>query len=154
MILSTIHANDAATTIARLTDLKVEPFLIATSLLGVVAQRMVRRVCPDCGRLMEATLVEQIAYEKATGEKRTEFQYGVGCETCSYTGYVGRTGIFEIMQMTDSLRTLIVKGADSVSIRNQAVKEGMVSLLHDGMLKVKANITSPAEVLRSAYAPE
>jgi general secretion pathway protein E len=154
LILSTIHANDAATTIARLTDLKVEPFLIATSLLGVVAQRMVRRVCPDCGRLMEATLVEQIAYEKATGEKRTEFQYGVGCETCSYTGYVGRTGIFEIMQMTDSLRTLIVKGADSVSIRNQAVKDGMVSLLHDGMLKVKANITSPAEVLRSAYAPE
>jgi general secretion pathway protein E len=154
LILSTIHANDAATTIARLTDLKVEPFLIATSLLGVVAQRMVRRVCPDCGRLMEATLVEQIAYEKAIGEKRTEFQYGVGCESCSYTGYLGRTGIFEIMQMTDSLRTLIVKGADSVAIRNQAVKEGMVSLLHDGMLKVKANITSPAEVLRSAYAPD
>ena len=154
LILSTIHANDASTTIARLTDLKVEPFLIATSLLGVVAQRMVRRVCPDCGRLMEATLVEQIAYEKATGEKRTEFQYGVGCETCSYTGYLGRTGIFEIMQMTDILRTLIVKGSDSVAIRNQAVKEGMVSLLHDGMLKVKANITTPAEVLRSAYTPE
>jgi general secretion pathway protein E len=154
LILSTIHANDAATTIARLTDLKVEPFLIATSLLGVVAQRMVRRICPDCGRLMEATLVEQIAYEKATGEKRTDFQYGVGCESCSYTGYLGRTGIFEIMQMTDSLRTLIVKGSDSVAIRNQAVKDGMVSLLHDGMLKVKANITSPAEVLRSAYAPD
>lgn len=154
LILSTVHANDAATTIARLIDLKVEPFLIATSLLGVVAQRMVRRVCPDCGRLMEATLVEQIAYERATGEKRTEFQYGVGCESCSYTGYLGRTGIFEIMQMTDGLRTLVVKGASSVDIRNQAVKEGMVSLLHDGMLKVKSNITSPAEVLRSAYAPE
>jgi general secretion pathway protein E len=154
LILSTIHSNDAATTVARLIDLKVEPFLIATSLLGVVAQRMVRRVCPDCGRLMEATLVEQIAYERTLGEKRTEFIYGVGCESCSYTGYLGRTGIFEIMQMTDALRALVVKGANAVEIRNQAVKEGMISLLHDGMLKVKANITSPAEILRSAYAPE
>ena len=103
---------------------------------------------------MEATLVEQIAYEKATGEKRTEFQYGVGCESCSYTGYLGRTGIFEILQISDCIRTMIVNGANSGEIRNQAVKEGMVSLLQDGMLKVKAGITSPAEVLRSAYAPE
>ncbi len=70
LMLSSVHANDAATTIARLIDLKVEPFLIASSVIGVVAQRMVRRVCPDCGRLMEVPLVEQIAYEKATGVKR------------------------------------------------------------------------------------
>ena len=154
LILSSVHANDAATTIARLVDLKVEPFLIATSLVGVVAQRMVRRVCPDCGRLMEAPLAEQLAYEKAIGEKRTEFMYGVGCESCSYTGYLGRTGIFEIMQLSDTLRTAIVKGANSVEIRNQAVSEGMVTLLKDGMLKVQAGITSPAEILRSAYAPD
>ena len=154
LILSSVHANDAATTIARLVDLKVEPFLIATSLVGVVAQRMVRRVCPDCGRLMEAPLAEQLAYEKAIGEKKTEFMYGVGCESCSYTGYLGRTGIFEIMQLSDTLRTLIVKGANSVEIRNQAVSEGMVTLLKDGMLKVQAGITSPAEILRSAYAPD
>jgi general secretion pathway protein E len=154
LVLSSIHANDAATTVARLIDLKVEPFLIATSLVGVVAQRMVRRVCPDCGRAMEAPIVEQLAYEKATGQKKTEFQYGVGCESCSYTGYLGRTGIFEIMQMTDNLKALVVKGANSVDIRNQAVKDGMISLLHDGMLKVQKGITSPAEVLRSAYAPE
>jgi general secretion pathway protein E len=154
LILSSVHANDSASTIARLVDLKVEPFLIATCLIGVAAQRMVRRVCPDCGRLMEAPLVEQLAYEKATGEKKTEFRYGVGCEACSYTGYLGRTGIFEIMQVTDNIRKLIVTGANSSEIRKQAFEDGMVSLMKDGMLKVQAGITSPAEVLRSAFAPE
>ena len=154
MMLSSIHANDAATTIARLIDLKVEPFLIASSVIGVVAQRMVRRVCPDCGRLMEVPILEQIAYEKATGEKRTEFNYGVGCEACSYTGYLGRTGIFEIMQMTDGLRMMVLNNSNSNQIRDKAISEGMVSLLKDGMLKVQAGITTPAEVLRSAYAPE
>ena len=154
LVLSSIHANDAATTVARLIDLKVEPFLIATSLVGVVAQRMVRRVCPNCGRLMDASLVEQIAYEKATGQKKTEFQYGVGCESCSYTGYLGRIGIFEILQMTDKIRTLVVNNANSSEIRDKAISEGMVTLLQDGMLKVQAGITTPAEVLRSAYAPE
>jgi general secretion pathway protein E len=154
LMLSSIHANDAATTVARLIDLKVEPFLIATSVIGVVAQRMVRRVCPDCGRPMEAPLVEQIAYEKATGEKRTEFMYVDGCESCAYTGYLGRIGIFEIMQITDSIRTLVVNGANSADIRNKSISDGMVTLLKDGMLKVQAGITTPAEVLRSAYAPE
>jgi general secretion pathway protein E len=154
LILSSVHANDAATTIARLIDLKVEPFLIATSVIGVVAQRMVRRVCPDCGRLLEAPLSEQMAYEKATGEKRTEFQYGVGCEQCSYTGYLGRTGIFEILRMTDSIRTMVVNSANSSEIRTKAITEGMVSLLKDGMLKVQAGITTPSEVLRSAYSAD
>ena len=154
LMLSSVHANDAATTIARLIDLKVEPFLIASSVIGVVAQRMVRLVCPDCGRAMEAPFAEQVAYEKATGEKRTEFQYGIGCESCSYTGYLGRTGIFEILRITDPIRTMIVSGANSNEIRTKAISEGMVSLLKDGMLKVKAGITTPAEVLRSAYAPD
>ena len=154
LMLSSVHANDAATTIARLIDLKVEPFLIASSVIGVVAQRMVRLVCPDCGRAMEAPFAEQVAYEKATGEKKTEFQYGIGCESCSYTGYLGRTGIFEILRITDPIRTMIVSGANSNEIRTKAISEGMVSLLKDGMLKVKAGRTTPAEVLRSAYAPD
>jgi general secretion pathway protein E len=154
LILSSVHANDSASTVARLVDLKVEPFLVATCLIGVVAQRMVRRVCPDCARSMEAPLVEQLAYERATGEKRAEFQYGVGCEACSYTGYLGRTGIFEMMLVSDDIRKLIVSGANTSEIRKQAVNDGMVSLLKDGMLKVQAGITSPAEVLRSAFAPE
>jgi general secretion pathway protein E len=154
LMLSSVHANDAATTIARLIDLKVEPFLIASSVIGVAAQRMVRRVCLDCGRMIEAPLVEQLAYEKATGEKKKEFFYGVGCENCSYTGYVGRIGIFEILLMSDSIRTMVVNGSNSSEIRTKAISEGMVSLLQDGMLKVQAGITTPAEVLRSAYAPD
>jgi general secretion pathway protein E len=154
LMLSSIHANDSATTVARLVDLKVEPFLIASSVIGIVAQRMVRRVCPDCGRPMEATLVEQIAFEKATGLKKSEFQYGVGCETCSYTGYLGRTGIFEILVINDSIRALILNGANSNAIRTKAISEGMVTLLQDGMQKVQLGITTPAEILRSAYAPE
>jgi len=154
LMLSSVHANDAATTISRLIDLKVEPFLIASSVIGVVAQRMVRRVCPDCARLMEAPLSEQIAYEKVIGEKRTEFTYGVGCESCSYTGYLGRTGIFEILRLSDALRTMIVNGANSGDIRHKAISEGMTSLLKDGMLKVQANLTTPAEVLRSAYSAD
>jgi general secretion pathway protein E len=154
LLLSSVHANDAATTIARLIDLKVEPFLIASSVIGVVAQRMVRRVCSECGRPMEVPLVEQIAYEKATGEKKKEFMYGVGCESCSYTGYVGRVGIFEILQMSDAIRTMVVKGANSSEIRTQAISEGMTPLLKDGMLKVQAGVTTPAEVLRSAYSPD
>jgi general secretion pathway protein E len=154
LMLSSIHANDSATTVARLVDLKVEPFLIASSVIGIVAQRMVRRVCPDCGRPMEATLVEQMAFEKATGLKKTEFQYGVGCETCSYTGYLGRTGIFEILVINDSIRALVLKGASSSEIRSAAISEGMVTLLKDGMQKVQLGITTPAEILRSAYAPE
>jgi type II secretory ATPase GspE/PulE/Tfp pilus assembly ATPase PilB-like protein len=153
-MLSSIHANDSATTIARLIDLKVEPFLIASSVIGIVAQRMVRRVCPDCGRPMEATLVEQNAFEKATGLKKTEFLYGVGCETCSYTGYLGRTGIFEILVINDTIRALVLKGASSSEIRAKAISEGMVTLLKDGMQKVQLGITTTAEILRSAYAPE
>jgi general secretion pathway protein E len=154
LMLSSVHANDAATTIARLIDLKVEPFLIASSVIGVCAQRMVRRVCPDCGRMIEAPVVEQMAYEKAIGEKKKEFFYGVGCENCSYTGYIGRTGIFEILQITDPIRTMIVGGANSSEIRTKAIQEGMVSLLKDGMLKVQVGMTTPAEVLRSAYSPD
>lgn len=154
LLLSSVHANDAATTIARLIDLKVEPFLIASSVIGVVAQRMVRRVCSECARPMEVPLVEQIAFEKATGDKRKEFMYGVGCESCSYTGYSGRIGIFEILQMSDAIRTMVVKGANSSEIRAQAISEGMVPLLKDGMLKVQTGITTPAEVLRSAYSPD
>jgi general secretion pathway protein E len=137
-----------------LIDLKLEPFLIASSVIGVCAQRMVRRVCPDCGRMIEAPVVEQMAYEKAIGEKKKEFFYGVGCENCSYTGYIGRTGIFEILQITDPIRTMIVGGANSSEIRTKAIQEGMVSLLKDGMLKVQVGMTTPAEVLRSAYSPD
>ena len=137
--------------LSRLLDLKVEPFLIASAVIGVVAQRMVRRICPDCGHLIEAPLVEQMAYEKEMGEKQTKFLYGTGCKSCAYTGYLGRTGIFEILTMSDSIRMMVSNRASSTDIRAQALKEGMVSMVNDGMRKVKEGITTPSEVLRNAY---
>jgi general secretion pathway protein E len=151
LMLSSIHANDTASVLTRLIDLKVEPFLVASAVIGIVAQRMVRRVCPDCGRLIEAPLVEQMAYEKEMGEKQTKFLYGTGCKSCSYTGYLGRTGIFEILAMSDTMGGMICNQASSTAIRAQALQEGMTSMMNDGMRKVKDNITTPAEVLRNAY---
>jgi len=151
MMLSSIHANDSAGVLSRLLDLKVETFLIASAVIGVIAQRMVRRVCPDCGRLIEAPLVEQIAYENETGEKKAEFIYGTGCKSCAYTGYLGRTGIFEILSVSEAIGAMVCNRASSAAIREQALKEGMISMVSDGMRKVKEGITTPFEVLRNAY---
>jgi len=152
LMLSSIHANDVAGVLSRLLDLKVEPFLIASSVIGVVAQRMVRRVCPDCNRLIEAPLVEQMAYEKEMGEKQTEFLYGIGCKSCAYTGYLGRTGIFEILTVSDTIGAMVCNKASSAAIREQALQDGMTSMMSDGMRKVKEGITTPYEVLRNTYA--
>lgn len=151
LMLSSIHANDTVGVLFRLLDLKIEHFLIASSMIGVVAQRMVRRVCPDCAQLIEAPSMEQMAYEQETGEKRTKFLYGTGCKSCAYTGYLGRIGIFETLVMTDTIRTMVANKANSTELKAQSIKEGMVTLLKDGMEKVKAGITTPTEVLRSAY---
>ena len=138
----------------RLLDLDVEPFLIASSVIGIVAQRMVRRICPDCSHLIEAPLVERLAYEKEMGGEKTQFLYGTGCKSCAYTGYLGRIGIFEILAMSDDIRTMLCNRANSSDIRAQAFKGGMISMVNDGMRKVQAGMTTPAEVLRSAYAPD
>ena len=152
-MLSSIHDNDATGVLFRLLDLKVEPFLIASAVVGIVAQRMVRRICPNCSHLIEAPLMEQMAYEQETGEKRVEFLYGTGCKPCSYTGYRGRIGIFEILTMSDEIRMMMTRNANTSDVRVQALKEGMTSMMNDGMHKVKAGITTPSEVLRVTYSP-
>jgi general secretion pathway protein E len=152
LMLSSVHSSDSAGVLSRLIDLRVEPFLIASAVLGVIGQRMVRRVCPDCSHPIEAPLVEQMAYEREMGEKRTEFVYGTGCKSCAYTGYTGRVGIFEIMGMSDTIRTMVTQRVSSSEIRAQAIKEGMVTMMKDGMCKVKEGITTPSEVLRNAYS--
>jgi len=154
LMLSSIHASDATGVLFRFLDLGIEPFLIASSIIGVVAQRMVRRICPDCSHLIEAPVIERMAYEKEMGEEQTEFLYGTGCKSCAYTGYLGRIGIFEILTMSDTIRMMLSNQAGSSDIRGQALKEGMVSMMNDGMRKVKAGITTPSEVLRSAYSPD
>jgi len=154
LMLSSVHSSDAIGVLSRLLDLGVEPFLIASAVIGVVAQRMVRRICPDCSHLIEAPVVEQLAYEKEIREKKTEFLYGTGCKTCAYAGHLGRTGIFEILSMSDTVRTMLTSQVSSSQIRAQAIKEGMVTMMNDGMRKVKEGITTPSEVLRNAYSAD
>jgi len=152
LVLSSIHANDALGVVLRLLDLGVEPFLVSSALIGVVAQRMVRLVCPNCARQIEAPLLEQVTYQQETGEERSEFLYGSGCKSCANSGYRGRTGIFEILSISDEIRTLLLKGATAGKLRTQAIEEGMTTLMGDGMSKVKADMTTPSEVLRNAYS--
>jgi len=152
LVLSSIHANDAVGVVLRLLDLDIEPFLVSSALIGVVAQRMIRQICPDCARPVDVPFIEQRAYSKETGEERNQFLYGSGCKSCAHTGYQGRTGIFETLYISDEIRTMLLNGTTATQLRTQAVKEGMIPLIRDGMLKVKANITTPSEVLRSAYS--
>ena len=154
LMLSSIHANDTIGVLFRLLDLGVEPFLIASAVTGIVAQRMVRRICPDCQQTIEAPLPEQLAYENEMKEKKNRFLYATGCKTCAYTGYLGRTGIFEILAMTDTLRRMLIKGANPADIKSEALKEGLVTLMHNGMQKVQMEITTPTEILHTTYSVE
>jgi len=152
LVLSSVHANDTVSVIFRMIDLGVEPFLLSAAVLGVTAQRMVRRVCPYCSRPTPISSDEQLAYEQEMSEKKSEFLVGTGCSFCANTGYLGRTGIFEVMLMSESIRRAILSGASSDEIRSQAYEEGTVSLWHDGMLKVKEGVTTPFEVIRNVYS--
>lgn len=154
LVLSSVHANDTVGVVFRLIDLGVEPFLLCSAVIGIVAQRMVRRVCPHCAQMRAAPMVEQIAYLKEMSEEHSEFSYGAGCKACSYTGYLGRTGVFEILPITDPVRRLLTGGAGITEIKEQALKEGMVTLARDGMMKARAGITTPYEVLRNVYTLE
>ena len=152
LVLSSIHANDTVGVLFRLVEFGVEPFLICSSVIGIIAQRMVRRICPNCSRDVTVPLVEQLAYRRETDEERSEFAYGAGCKACSYTGYLGRAGIFEILSISDEIRRLLIAGATAAEIRAKAIEEGMVTLSKDGMFKAKAGITTPYEVLRNAFS--
>jgi general secretion pathway protein E len=154
LVLSSIHANDAVAAFFRLANLGVDSFLISSALLGIVAQRMVRRICPHCRTLGEIPAEEQNAYEEELGEKRTKFYYGAGCNFCTNTGYLGRIGVFEILVMSDRLKQMLISNATAPEIREQAVKEGMTPMMHDGMLKVKEGITTPSEVLHNIFSLE
>jgi len=152
LVLTSVHANNAAGAITRLMDMGVEPYLITSAVIGSLSQRLVRKVCPHCKTLRPAPANEAILYEKSTGEKRTEFYYGQGCNYCSRTGFRGRSGIYELMTMSDELRRLIMKGASNATVQEQAVQEGMITLFDDGMLKAKEGVTTPGEVIRNAFS--
>lgn len=151
LVLSSIHANDAVGVLYRLIDLGVEPFLVVSALVGVVSQRLVRKVCDHCRTLADASPEEQLAFEAEMGDAPARFYRGQGCNFCAETGYRGRTGVFEVLSVSETIRRLVIKGASADQIQEQATTEGMVTMRHDGMIKVQKGITTPREVMRNVY---
>ncbi len=151
LVFSTLHTNDAAGAISRLLEMGVQDYLLSSSLLGVLAQRLVRRLCPSCRKPVPFTDIDDIPPEIASsnnGAALSTVYEAVGCETCSGTGYLGRVGIFELLPVTSEICKIIVQRADAGAIRNLAVKQGMRLLRDDGWDKVSQGITTLAEVLR------
>jgi general secretion pathway protein E len=152
LVLSSIHANDAVGILFRLIDLGVEPFLISSALVGVLSQRLVRRVCSHCRALADPPAEEVSAYEEEMGEKPGKLYYGSGCNFCANTGYAGRMGVYEVMVLSEEVRRLLLKGASSSDIKTQAVSEGMITMRRAAMLKVQQGMTTPLEVIRNVYS--
>jgi general secretion pathway protein E len=150
MVFSTLHTNDSCGAVTRLLDMGIEPFLVSSSVVGVMAQRLVRRVCQACREPYRPTLEElrQLNLSTDSLEGATVFRPGAGCADCKQTGYRGRTGIHELLLVDDDVRNLIMKAADSATIRRAAQAKGMNSLREDGAEKILAGQTTAEEVLR------
>ena len=146
LVLATLHTNDAASSVTRLVDMGVEPFLLASSLLGVLGQRLVRRLCPVCRTPHEPSAKELAALGDPPPD--TPLFSAVGCPSCNFTGYRGRTGIYELLAVDEPLRRMIHDGAAEQDLRAHAVANGMLSMRADGMRWVRAGDTSLEEVLR------
>jgi general secretion pathway protein E len=151
LVFSTLHTNDAAGAVTRLQDMGVEGYLISSSLLAIQAQRLVRRVCTDCSETVELNADEAAVLEIARSDCPT-INRGTGCETCGQTGYRGRVGLYELLLMSDAIRHHIASGADANVIRDQAIEEGMTTLREDALIKLKAGLTTPEEVVRVTRA--
>jgi type II secretory ATPase GspE/PulE/Tfp pilus assembly ATPase PilB-like protein len=159
LLLSTFHANDAATAVPRLLDMHIAPFLLSSTLEVVVAQRLVRRICDHCRHSVEVGSLEDLKLpggivDKYFKDKELTFYKGKGCEICSNTGYKGRIGIFEFIRITPKMRELILKNPSSQEIYKLAREEGTTSLFEDGIEKVKSGVTTLEEVKRVAEPPE
>jgi type II secretory ATPase GspE/PulE/Tfp pilus assembly ATPase PilB-like protein len=158
LVFSTLHTNDAVTAIPRLVDMKVEPFLVASTVNLIIAQRLVRKICDSCRishtialEELEKNLPEDIIekhYKPVGKEKEIRMYKGKGCKVCHMTGYQGRIGVYEVLEITKPIRELISKGVDSDALLTEAIKEGMSTMLDDGLQKVAKGLTTIEEVLR------
>ena len=152
LLLSTLHTNSAAITLPRLLDMGVEPFLIASTINMAIGQRLVRRLCKDCREKKKLSHIERESLSNFVSPKELKailFSYiPHGCPTCSSTGYIGRLGIYEVLEMSETIKRLIMKRENAVEIQNVALKEGMTTMISDGISKAAAGLTSLAEVVR------
>jgi general secretion pathway protein E len=152
LVLSSIHANDAVGVLFRLMDLDAETSSISSTLIGIISQRMVRRICPNCRAPYKLSAEEREAFSQGLKQGVTSLFRGTGCNLCAGTGYRGRTGIFELLVMSESIRKVLRGQVGTAEIKAQAIAEGMATMKQDGMLKAKEGITSISEVQRSVFS--
>jgi len=149
LVLSTLHTNDAPSTISRLMNMGIEPFLVATSVNLICAQRLVRKICSNCREVLKVP--EQAMLDAGYTQeelKTTEIFHGKGCGTCNKTGYKGRVGLYEVMEINDELRELILVGASALELKKKAMDNGMLTLRRSGLTKVALGMTTIEEVVR------
>jgi len=155
LVLSTIHTNDAATTLPRLIDLKIEPYLIASTINIAIGQRLVRKICGDCKEQIEITQQEMESLTDVVSPdilgSQTTFYKGKGCEKCNDTGYRGRVCINEVLVVDDAIREAIHRKATAAEIKHEAKKQKMTLMIEDGFLKAKAGVTTIEEILRTLH---
>jgi type II secretory ATPase GspE/PulE/Tfp pilus assembly ATPase PilB-like protein len=151
LVFSTLHTNDSAGAVSRLLDFGVEPYLVSSSLIGIMAQRLVRRICPECKRVYKPTVkeLERLGIDDV-GSK--EFYQGAGCSKCFDTGYRGRIGIYELMRISDPVREMIYKRQSAGMIKHKAIEDGLQTLRMDGARKASKGLTTISEVLRVTQA--
>jgi len=149
LVLSTLHTNDAPSTISRLVNMGIEPFLVATSVNIIQAQRLIRRICVDCKEevSMPAEGLAGVGFSAEEVNTLTLYK-GRGCKTCNNTGFKGRVGLYEVMEITDDLRELIIIGASSMELRRKAIETGMITLRESGLYKIREGITTIEEVVK------
>jgi len=154
LLLSTLHTNDAATTLPRLLDMKVEPFLIASTVNIAIGQRLVRKLCQNCRKKHKLTISEiqnlssSVSADILDALKNKSVFNGVGCDKCNNSGFIGRIGIHEVLEVTPAIQEAIIKHFSASQIKEIAVNEGMTTMLEDGFKKVVGGITTIEEVLR------
>ena len=152
LVLSSLHATDTAAALHRFLDMGIESFLIASSVIAVVAQRLMRRICQSCMAPHQPTDEELAFYEEAGGPPKDTFYAGRGCNFCAGTGYLDRIGVFELMRITPELKRLIVGWATQDELRRLAVSQGMRTLRDDAVTLVADDVTTISEVIRGIYA--
>ena len=148
LVLSTIHTNDAPSTVNRMMDMGLQPFLVASALNAIVAQRLVRRICNECKRPRQYSREVLTEAGLSGNDLDAIFFEGEGCAVCDDSGYRGRVGLYEVMPITSDQRRLITNHASNADIREQAIADGMLTLRQDGLTKMRAGITTLDEVLR------
>ena len=153
LVLSTLHTNDAPSTISRLMNMGIEPFLVATSVNLIQAQRLIRRICKDCRKEhpTPVEVLEEIGFAPEEASKLKTYK-GKGCSSCNDTGYKGRIGLYEVMEITDEIRELILIGASALELRKKSIEDGMISLRESGLQKIRNGVTTIEEVLRETVA--